>query len=101
MSGGSTISMSDDLTNSGGNILLTKNSAQSITASNGGNLAVSSSANTIIEDVTFDGAAMSGGSTISMSDDLTNSGGDILLTKNSAQSITASNGGDLTVSSNA
>ena len=53
------------------------------------------------ESVTFDGAAMSGGSTISMSGSLTNSGGDILLTKASAQSITASNGGDLTVESNA
>merc|ERR1711990_996970 len=92
--------MSDDLANHGGDILLTKTSAQSITASNGGDLTVSSNANTIIESVTFDGAAMSGGSTISMSGSLTNSGGNILLTKGSAQSITANNGGDLTVSSN-
>jgi hypothetical protein len=86
-----TLSMSGSLTNSGGDILLTKASAQSITASNGGDLTVSSNANTIIEGVTFNGAAMSGGSTISLSGNLVFSSQNVGISANSATTVTSFN----------
>merc|ERR1711990_1158994 len=83
--------MSDDLANHGGDILLTKTSAQSITASNGGDLTVSSNSNTIIESVTFDGTAMSGGSTITLSGNLVFNSQDVGISANGATTVTSFN----------
>jgi len=144
-----TVGMTSHLTNSGGDVLLTKGSGQAITKSGGGDLIITNSvANDFVhvEDWTFkagditssshlsidaasstlekfkctenvcehsagDGAsnfisievvrfyngAISAATTIDMSSHLTNSGGDVLLTKGSGQAITKSGGGDLVI----
>jgi len=92
MSGGSTISMSGSLTNTGGNILLTNDGNKAITKAGTGSFIISSSATVSgntgtvdIESVKFAGSAVSGMGTLSMSGDLTNSGGNILLTNDGAR----------------
>ena len=153
ISAATTIDMSSHLTNSGGDVLLTKGSGQAITKSGGGDLVITNSvANDYVhvEDwkfkaaavestahMTMDGAsvtienfkctakvcehsaggggsnfisievvqfldgAMSATTDFTMSGDLTNAGGDVLLTKGSGQAITKSGGGDLVISGSA
>merc|ERR1712178_225720 len=98
-----TLDMSGNIDTTGGNILLTNTGNKAITHTGGGSgdLTVkSTNGKTKIEDVVFDGNAVSSVSTISMSGDLTNTGNDILLTKGGAQSITKSGSGAFTISSN-
>merc|ERR1711937_695830 len=97
-----TLDMSGNIDTTGGNILLTNTGNKEITHTGGtsGDLTVkSTSGDTKIESVVFDGNAVSSVSTISMSGDLTNTGNDILLTKSGAQSIAKSGSGGFTVSS--
>ena len=153
ISAATTIDMSSHLTNSGGDVLLTKGSGQAITKSGGGDLVITNSvANDYVQvedlkfkagavestaHLTIEGAsvtienfkctakvcehsaggggsnfisievvqfldgAMSATTDFTMSGDLTNAGGDVLLTKGSGQAITKSGGGDLVISGSA
>ncbi|GBG16090.1 Hypothetical Protein FCC1311_115742, partial [Hondaea fermentalgiana] len=91
------VTMTGDLTNSVGDILLTSTSAQAITHSGGAaqDLSISSDGNVDIEGVLFNTDA------VTMSGDLTNSAGDILLTSSAAQAITHTGAAaaDLSISS--
>merc|ERR1712159_875727 len=101
VSGMGTLSMSGDLTNTNGNIALTKSSGQTITKGGSGDLTVESDADTKIEQVTFAGTAVSGMGTLSMSGSLTNTGGNILLTNNGNKAITKAGTGSFIISSSA
>jgi hypothetical protein len=95
LSGVTTANISSDITLSGA-------TTQAITQTGSGNLTISStSANVVVESVTFTGAAISTASTIGMSGTLTSTGGGIALTSASAQTIahTGGVGQDLTISS--
>ncbi|GBG16068.1 Hypothetical Protein FCC1311_115592, partial [Hondaea fermentalgiana] len=91
------VTMTGDLTNSVGDILLTSTSAQAITHSGGAaqDLSISSDGNVDIEGVLFNTDA------VTMSGALTNSAGDILLTSSAAQAITHTGAAaaDLSISS--
>jgi|694.fasta_scaffold01586_2 hypothetical protein len=100
----STLGMSGDLSNSAGDILLTSESSQSIThtGASGENLVISSAnGNVLVDNVVFNAGAVSSVSTLGMSDDLSNSAGNILLTSENSQSIThtGASGEDLVISS--
>ncbi|GBG35193.1 Hypothetical Protein FCC1311_114162, partial [Hondaea fermentalgiana] len=91
------VTMSGDLTNSAGDILLTSSAAQAITHTGAAaaDLSISSGGNVNVEGVLFNTNA------VTMSGDLTNSAGDILLTSSAAQAITHTGAAaaDLSISS--
>ena len=144
-----TLAMAGSLTNSAGDVLLTKSSDQTITKSGGGDLIISNSVNSdgvsveswkfiggdvtssahltidaasvrieklkcvenvcshsddannqfiSIEVVQFFNGAIAAATSLAMSGDLTNSGGNLLFTKAGDQLITKSNSGDLIIS---
>ncbi|GBG16205.1 Hypothetical Protein FCC1311_116802, partial [Hondaea fermentalgiana] len=95
MSAVTTLSASGDMTNSGGNIVLSKAGAQSITHADGSELSISSGGGVVVDGVTMNNGALSAVSSLSMSDDLTLSKAAAAITHSGATSLTISSGGDL------
>ncbi|GBG27351.1 Tenascin, partial [Hondaea fermentalgiana] len=94
-----TLDMSDDLTNSGGDIILSDTAVQQITHAHTSELQISSGGGVVVDDVTISDQAVSAVTTLDMSGHLTNSGGNIVLSSTGVQQITHVEASELQISS--